>query len=267
MKQYFFIALLIFVLFLNGCGTSVNQTNMNHSGHSMPNSNVEKSPEVSNSTTEKPTKPFSVELKSNPQTVESNKETELTFSIKDKDGAQVKDFKVVHEKKMHLIVVSNDLAEFEHLHPEIQADGSFKIKQIFKHSGKFIFGTLGGKKVVAMQGRFHYYEGYTMQQITFPVRVMKALGIHTVCVSNASGGMNPNFEIGEIMIISLNSCVLSLKSTSIGRTYKGKVFTVSSKSVPFNLIASFSVVTIILLPPSNSSNLVLIAEISSMVNV
>ena len=79
---------------------------------------------------------------------------------------------------------------------------NFPVSTVEGHSGKLIFGELGGKKVMAMQGRFHFYEGYTMQQITFPVRVMKALGIHTVCVSNASGGMNPNFEIGEIMIIN-----------------------------------------------------------------
>ncbi len=79
---------------------------------------------------------------------------------------------------------------------------NFPVSTVEGHSGKLIFGELGGKKVMAMQGRFHFYEGYNMQQITFPVRVMKALGIHTVCVSNASGGMNPDFEIGEIMIIN-----------------------------------------------------------------
>jgi purine-nucleoside phosphorylase len=79
---------------------------------------------------------------------------------------------------------------------------NFPLSTVEGHSGKLIFGELGGKKVMAMQGRFHFYEGYHMHQITFPVRVMKALGIHTVCVSNASGGMNPNFEIGEIMIIN-----------------------------------------------------------------
>lgn len=70
------------------------------------------------------------------------------------------------------------------------------------HSGKLIFGTLGGKKVVAMQGRFHFYEGYTMQQVIFPVRVMKHLGIKNLLVSNASGGVNPAFEIGDLMIIT-----------------------------------------------------------------
>jgi purine-nucleoside phosphorylase len=70
------------------------------------------------------------------------------------------------------------------------------------HSGKLIFGNLGGKKIVAMQGRFHYYEGYTMQQVIFPVRVMKYLGIKTLFVSNASGGVNPGFEIGDLMIIT-----------------------------------------------------------------
>ena len=79
---------------------------------------------------------------------------------------------------------------------------NFAVSTVEGHSGKLIFGELGGKKVVAMQGRFHFYEGYTMLQITFPVRVMKALGVHSLCVSNASGGMNPSFEIGEIMIIN-----------------------------------------------------------------
>ncbi len=70
------------------------------------------------------------------------------------------------------------------------------------HSGKMIFGMLGGKKVVAMQGRFHFYEGYSMQQVVFPVRLMKYLGIKTLLVSNASGGVNPGFEKGDLMIIT-----------------------------------------------------------------
>jgi purine-nucleoside phosphorylase len=78
----------------------------------------------------------------------------------------------------------------------------FPLSTVEGHSGKLIFGMLGNKKVVAMQGRFHFYEGYTMQQCTFPVRVMKSLGIKNLFVSNASGGVNPEFEIGEIMIIT-----------------------------------------------------------------
>jgi len=78
----------------------------------------------------------------------------------------------------------------------------FPISTVESHSGKLIFGELGGKKVVAMQGRFHYYEGYDMKQVTFPVRVMKLLGIEKLFVSNASGGVNPDFEVGEIMVIN-----------------------------------------------------------------
>lgn len=77
---------------------------------------------------------------------------------------------------------------------------NFPVSTVESHSGKLIFGELGGKKVVAMQGRFHYYEGYNMQQVTFPVRVMKLLGIERLFVSNASGGVNPDFIVGEIMI-------------------------------------------------------------------
>jgi purine-nucleoside phosphorylase len=76
----------------------------------------------------------------------------------------------------------------------------FPVSTVESHSGKLIFGELGGKRVVAMQGRFHFYEGYNMQQVTFPVRVMKLLGIQRLFVSNASGGVNPDFEVGEIMI-------------------------------------------------------------------
>ena len=76
----------------------------------------------------------------------------------------------------------------------------FPLSTVQSHSGKLIFGNLGGKKVVAMQGRFHFYEGYDMKQVTFPVRVMKFLGIQRLFVSNASGGVNPDFEVGEIMI-------------------------------------------------------------------
>lgn len=69
------------------------------------------------------------------------------------------------------------------------------------HKGNLICGQLGGRQVLAMQGRFHYYEGYTMQQVTFPIRVMKLLGVENLFVSNAAGGINPSFKVGDLMII------------------------------------------------------------------
>lgn len=79
---------------------------------------------------------------------------------------------------------------------------NFAISTVEGHSGKLIFGELGGKKVVAMQGRFHFYEGYSIQEIVFPVRIMKALGARSLLVSNASGGVNPDYRVGEIMLIN-----------------------------------------------------------------
>tara|TARA_R110001583_G_scaffold145635_2_gene297589 strand:+ start:20782 stop:21591 length:810 start_codon:yes stop_codon:yes gene_type:complete len=79
---------------------------------------------------------------------------------------------------------------------------NFPVSTVQGHSGQLIFGSIGNKKVVAMRGRFHYYEGWTMEQTIFPVRVMKFLGIDNLIVSNASGGVNPLFKVGDIMLIT-----------------------------------------------------------------
>jgi purine-nucleoside phosphorylase len=92
---------------------------------------------------------------------------------------------------------------------EIQAEATVPYEEIphfpratvHSHAGRLVCGQLGGKPVVAMEGRFHYYEGYSMQQLTFPVRVMKALGCEVLIVSNAAGGLNPQFAKGDIMLI------------------------------------------------------------------
>ena len=78
---------------------------------------------------------------------------------------------------------------------------NFPVSTVKGHHGELIFGDLGGKKVLAMRGRFHYYEGYDMPQVIFPIRVMKYLGVENLIVSNASGGVNPNFSVGDIMLI------------------------------------------------------------------
>jgi purine-nucleoside phosphorylase len=78
----------------------------------------------------------------------------------------------------------------------------FPVSTVEGHKGSLIFGEMGGKNIVCMNGRFHYYEGYSMQEVTFPIRVMKYLGVHTLLISNASGGMNAAFEVGDLMIIT-----------------------------------------------------------------
>lgn len=78
---------------------------------------------------------------------------------------------------------------------------NFPVSTVEGHSGRLLFGRLGGKEVMALEGRFHFYEGYDMKQVTFPVRVMHELGIRNLFVSNAAGGVNPEFEIGDLMLI------------------------------------------------------------------
>jgi len=77
----------------------------------------------------------------------------------------------------------------------------FPTSTVVGHDGKLVFGTIAGKQVVLMAGRFHYYEGYNMSEVTFPVRIMKALGVSSLIVSNAAGGTNPDFKIGDLMLI------------------------------------------------------------------
>ena len=84
----------------------------------------------------------------------------------------------------------------------------FPVSTVKGHAGKLIYGDFGGKKVVAKKGRFHYYEGYGSEQVTFPIRVMKELGIRALFLSNAAGGVNPDFRIGDIMIIDDHICLV-----------------------------------------------------------
>ena len=79
---------------------------------------------------------------------------------------------------------------------------NFPVSTVQGHKGALVFGTIQGKKVVAMQGRFHFYEGYDMKQVTFPVRVMKYLGVERLIVSNASGGVNPEYVVGDVVVIT-----------------------------------------------------------------
>jgi len=94
----------------------------------------------------------------------------------------------------------------------------FPLSTVEGHKGRLIFGTIGDVPVMAMQGRFHYYEGYSMKKVTYPVRVMKQFGVDTLIVSNASGGMNPDFEIGTIMVISDHINMLG-HNPLIGKNY------------------------------------------------
>src|SRR6476469_8775194 len=94
----------------------------------------------------------------------------------------------------------NDLGIFDSIpYEEIPY---FPVSTVESHSGKLILGELSGRKVMVMQGRFHYYEGYTMEQVAYPVRIMKMLGIQKLFVSNAAGGLNPEYNTSDLMVIT-----------------------------------------------------------------
>lgn len=105
------------------------------------------------------------------------------------------------------LILGSGLGELaDEIENAVQIDYSeiphFPVSTVEGHAGKLVIGTLNGKTVLAMQGRFHYYEGYSMQDVTFPVRVMKGLGVKSLVVTNACGGMNPEFSAGDLMIIN-----------------------------------------------------------------
>ena len=112
----------------------------------------------------------------------------------------------------------------------------FPLSTVEGHSGRLILGILGGKKVIAMQGRFHFYEGYSIEKVTLPVRVMKLLGIEKLIVSNASGGVNPNFEVGDLMILEDHICLIPNPLIGTNIEELGPRFPDMSESYDKNLI-------------------------------
>jgi len=119
----------------------------------------------------------------------------------------------IHETPNTAIILGTGLGKIvDHLEVEHVVDYEsiphFPVSTVEGHEGKLISGLLGEKRVLVMQGRFHYYEGYDMKEVIFPIRVMKFLGIKTLVVSNAAGGMNPDFEIGDIMVINDHICLM-----------------------------------------------------------
>ncbi len=114
--------------------------------------------------------------------------------------------KIAGEIPQIAIILGTGLGELVHsiaIEKEISYSDipNFPVSTVEGHSGKLIFGKLGGKDIIAMQGRFHFYEGYDMKEVTFPIRIFQALGIKYLFVSNAAGGMNSSFEVGDIMLI------------------------------------------------------------------
>jgi purine-nucleoside phosphorylase len=111
-----------------------------------------------------------------------------------------------HESSVGIVLGSGIGNLSKEIEIEFQLDYSsipdFPVSTVKGHSGQLIFGKLEGKRIVAMAGRFHYYEGYAVEQVVFPVRLMKFLGVKTILLSNAAGGMNPNFKVGDLMVIT-----------------------------------------------------------------
>lgn len=134
-------------------------------------------------------------------------DTVVEFRQKRDEAVSFLESKIGDFRPEYLVILGTglgQLAEEVDLTVAIEYDDipHFPVSTVESHHGRLLFGQLGGKPVVAMQGRFHYYEGYTMQEIVFPVRVARSLGVQTLIVSNACGGLNPNFQRGDIMLIN-----------------------------------------------------------------
>ncbi len=134
-------------------------------------------------------------------------DTVAEFRIKRDEALSFLESKIGDFRPEYLLILGTglgQLAEEIDLSISIEYDDipHFPVSTVESHHGRLLFGHLGGKPIVAMQGRFHYYEGYTMQEIVFPVRVARSLGVQTLIVSNACGGLNPNFRRGDIMLIN-----------------------------------------------------------------
>ena len=131
---------------------------------------------------------------------------EKSYLEKIKDTAEFIRAEVGELPKVAVILGSGlgDLVNHIEIKKEIDYHNipNFPVSTVEGHAGKLIFGNLGGKYIMAMQGRFHYYEGYDMKEVTFPVRVMKEIGVETLFVSNAAGGMNKEFKVGDVMVIT-----------------------------------------------------------------
>jgi purine-nucleoside phosphorylase len=131
----------------------------------------------------------------------------------------------------------------DHIEPECEVDYEsiphFPVSTVVGHEGKLISGLLGGTRVLVMNGRFHFYEGYGMEEVTFPIRVMKFLGVKNLIISNASGGMNPAFEIGDIMVI--NDHINTMPNPLIGKHEPsfGERFPDMSQTYSLELINQF----------------------------
>lgn len=113
----------------------------------------------------------------------------------------------MHTQPQIAVILGTGLGHLaDHIDKEMEISYSdipnFPVSTVEGHSGRLLFGKLGGKDIMAMEGRFHYYEGYSMKEVTFPIRVMYELGIKTLFVSNASGATNPDYQVGDLMVIT-----------------------------------------------------------------
>lgn len=140
------------------------------------------------------------------------------------------------------IILGSGLSEFsKEINIEVEIPYTeiphFPVSTVKGHSGKLIFGELSGKKIVAMAGRFHYYEGYTAQEVVFPVRVMKFMGIKLLMLSNAAGSVNPSHKVGDLMVIN-DHISLAIVNPLLGKNYEemGTRFPDMSEPYSFNLI-------------------------------